>query len=65
MNAMDISTAEIVTIINNDKWQAIVIQDKNVLWQSSKPYETKEAAFEDLLELLSFEMYCQVADQLS
>jgi hypothetical protein len=58
MTAMGMSsTANIITILSKGRWQALIVQDSKVLWHWPKSSDTKEAALEELLDMLSTELY--------
>jgi hypothetical protein len=48
---------EIVTVMNNKgKWEAVIVQDSEVYFSAYEWHDTKEAALESLLELLSCDL---------
>jgi hypothetical protein len=61
MTAMGMSsTANIITILSKGRWQALIVQDSKVLWHWPKSSDTKEAALEELLAMLSTELYYEL-----
>jgi hypothetical protein len=49
--------ADIITMLNVDKWQALVIRGSDGMYRPPEWVDSKEAALENLLELLSTEAH--------
>jgi hypothetical protein len=56
-------TGQIVTILHEDGWQALVIEDLEVLWQPGDFFDTIEAALKNLLEYLSIFLYQRLKEK--
>jgi hypothetical protein len=66
MSALDVrSTADIVTIKSPDgEWQALIIDESTVIEQTGNWVDNKEAALEDLLDMLSHDLLNEYLGQL-
>jgi adenosyl cobinamide kinase/adenosyl cobinamide phosphate guanylyltransferase len=61
MSALRMSTtADIITVMANDgDWQAMIVEHSEIFERTEKWAKTKEAALEDLLKKLSFDLFIE------
>lgn len=58
------STADIVIVMEEGFWEALIVEDSKVIYSFGKTFDTVETALRVLLEALSSRLFCKLKNQI-